>query len=48
VVIATGAFPGTPAVTAAIHHATGVRLDRIPATPERVWAALRARSVEGG
>jgi CO/xanthine dehydrogenase Mo-binding subunit len=37
-----------PAVTAAIHHATGVHLDRIPATPERVWAALRARSVEGG
>jgi CO/xanthine dehydrogenase Mo-binding subunit len=33
-----------PAVTAAIHHATGVRLGRIPATPERVWAALRARS----
>jgi hypothetical protein len=25
-----------------------VHLDRIPATPERVWAALRARSVEGG
>ena len=37
-----------PAVTAAIHHATGAHLDRIPATPERVWAALRARSVEGG
>jgi CO/xanthine dehydrogenase Mo-binding subunit len=31
-----------PAVTAAIHHATGARLDSIPATPERVWAALRA------
>ena len=30
-----------PAVTAAIHHATGVRLREIPATPERVWAALR-------
>jgi CO/xanthine dehydrogenase Mo-binding subunit len=36
-----------PAVTAAIHHATGARLDRIPATPERVWAALRARSAPG-
>jgi CO/xanthine dehydrogenase Mo-binding subunit len=36
-----------PAVTAAIHHATGVRLNRIPATPERVWAALRARSGQG-
>jgi CO/xanthine dehydrogenase Mo-binding subunit len=34
-----------PAVTAAIHHATGVRL---PATPERVWSALRARSAARG
>jgi CO/xanthine dehydrogenase Mo-binding subunit len=32
-----------PAVTAAIAHATGVRLDTIPATPERVFAALRQR-----
>ena len=30
-----------PAVTAAIHHAVGVRLREIPATPERVWAALQ-------
>jgi CO/xanthine dehydrogenase Mo-binding subunit len=37
-----------PAVTAAIHHATGVRLTRIPATPERVWEALRARSGQRG
>jgi CO/xanthine dehydrogenase Mo-binding subunit len=29
-----------PAVTAAIRHAVGVRLREIPATPERVWAAL--------
>lgn len=29
-----------PAVTAAIHHASGARLREIPATPERVWAAL--------
>jgi len=36
-----------PAVTAAIHHATGVRLREIPATPERVWAALR-RDEAGG
>jgi CO/xanthine dehydrogenase Mo-binding subunit len=36
-----------PAVTAAIHHATGVRLREIPATPERVWAALR-REPSGG
>ena len=32
-----------PAVTAAIHHATGARLFEIPATPERVWAALRRK-----
>jgi CO/xanthine dehydrogenase Mo-binding subunit len=32
-----------PAVTNAIHHAAGVRLNEIPATPERVWAALRAK-----
>jgi CO/xanthine dehydrogenase Mo-binding subunit len=31
-----------PAVTAAIQHATGVRLQSIPATPERVWARLQA------
>jgi CO/xanthine dehydrogenase Mo-binding subunit len=36
-----------PAVTAAIHHATGVRLDEIPATPERVWTALEARKRAG-
>ena len=30
-----------PAVTAAIQHATGARLSEIPATPERVWTALR-------
>lgn len=35
-----------PAVTSAIHHAAGVRLREIPATPERVWAALR-RSAGG-
>jgi len=36
-----------PAVTAAIHHATGVRLREIPATPERVWAALRRDEAAG-
>jgi xanthine dehydrogenase molybdenum-binding subunit len=30
-----------PAVTAAIHHAAGIRLFEIPATPERVFGALR-------
>jgi CO/xanthine dehydrogenase Mo-binding subunit len=33
-----------PAVTNAIHHAVGVRLHEIPATPERMWAALRAKA----
>jgi CO/xanthine dehydrogenase Mo-binding subunit len=30
-----------PAVIAAIHHATGCRIDEIPATPERVLRALQ-------
>jgi aldehyde oxidoreductase len=34
--------PTGPAILNAIHHATGVRLRRVPATPDRVWAALRA------
>jgi CO/xanthine dehydrogenase Mo-binding subunit len=42
----TPIIPVAPAVTAAIRHATGVRLDRIPATPERVWEALQARRGE--
>jgi CO/xanthine dehydrogenase Mo-binding subunit len=33
-----------PAVTNAIRHAVGVRLSEIPATPERVWTALRAKA----
>jgi len=36
-----------PAVTNAIAHATGVRLRQIPATPERVFSALRAREAPG-
>ena len=31
-----------PAILAAIHHATGARITHVPATPERVLAALRA------
>jgi len=30
-----------PAVVAAIHHATGVWVDEIPVTPERLLRALR-------
>jgi CO/xanthine dehydrogenase Mo-binding subunit len=31
-----------PAILGAVHHATGVRLTRVPATPDRVRAALIA------
>jgi hypothetical protein len=37
-----------PAVVAAIAHATGVRVDEIPVTPERLLAALRARATAAG
>jgi aldehyde oxidoreductase len=33
--------PTAPAIFNAIYDATGVRLRRAPATPDRVWAALR-------
>ena len=31
------------AVVSAIHQAAGVRLRELPATPERVWDAIRAQ-----
>ncbi len=34
-------IPTAPAIFNAIHHATGVRLRRAPATPDRVLAALK-------
>ena len=34
-----------PALADAVHHATGVRIRRLPLTPERVWRALRAAGV---
>ncbi|HEY5657027.1 MAG TPA: molybdopterin cofactor-binding domain-containing protein, partial [Myxococcota bacterium] len=42
-----------PAILNAIHHATGVRLAQVPATPDRLRAAIRAhrspaRSAQGG
>ncbi|HEX8939039.1 MAG TPA: xanthine dehydrogenase family protein molybdopterin-binding subunit [Candidatus Limnocylindrales bacterium] len=37
-----------PAVVAAIHDATGVWVDELPATPERVLAALEGARVEAG
>ena len=33
-----------PAVVNAIYDATGVRLHQIPATPERVWRALKEQA----
>jgi CO/xanthine dehydrogenase Mo-binding subunit len=39
-------IPTAPAILNAIHHATGARLTRTPATPERVLAAIRAARPE--
>jgi CO/xanthine dehydrogenase Mo-binding subunit len=36
-----------PAVTNAIFNATGVRINEIPATPERVWEAIQEKLKEG-
>jgi CO/xanthine dehydrogenase Mo-binding subunit len=33
--------PTAPAILGAIHHATGARITRVPATPDRVLAAIR-------
>ena len=38
-------IPTAPAILNAIHHATGVRITRVPATPDRVRAALKAAGV---
>jgi CO/xanthine dehydrogenase Mo-binding subunit/aerobic-type carbon monoxide dehydrogenase small subunit (CoxS/CutS family) len=35
-------IPTAPAILGAIHHATGVRIHHVPATPDRVRAALKA------
>jgi CO/xanthine dehydrogenase Mo-binding subunit len=39
-------LPTTPAVLNAIYHAIGVRIRELPATPERVLAAIRSASGE--
>lgn len=36
-------LPLAPAILAAIHDATGVWLDEIPVTPERLWRALQQK-----
>jgi CO/xanthine dehydrogenase Mo-binding subunit/aerobic-type carbon monoxide dehydrogenase small subunit (CoxS/CutS family) len=35
-------IPTAPAILAAIRHATGARITRVPATPDRLLAAIRA------
>jgi len=37
-------LPLAPAILAAIHDATGIWMDEIPVTPERMWKALRSRN----
>ena len=40
-------IPTAPAILNAIHHATGLRIRRVPATPDRIRAAwLAAKSQE--
>jgi CO/xanthine dehydrogenase Mo-binding subunit len=36
-----GVLSVAPAVTNAFARATGIRLKHLPATPERVWRALK-------
>src|SRR5262249_35078049 len=38
-------IPTAPAILSAIENATGVRITRAPATPDRVYAALKANGV---
>jgi aldehyde oxidoreductase len=40
-------IPTAPAILNAIHHATGVRIRRIPATPDRVRAEILAATAAG-
>jgi CO/xanthine dehydrogenase Mo-binding subunit len=37
-------IPTAPAILGAIRHATGARIDEVPATPDRVLAAIRSRA----
>jgi CO/xanthine dehydrogenase Mo-binding subunit len=37
-------IPTAPAILNAIHHATGIRLRRIPATPDRIREAILAHA----
>jgi aldehyde oxidoreductase len=39
-------IPTAPAILNAIHHATGVRMRRVPATPDRIREAILAKASE--
>jgi CO/xanthine dehydrogenase Mo-binding subunit len=39
--------PSLPAIANAIHDAVGVRMDRLPFTPDRVWKALQESRTTG-
>jgi CO/xanthine dehydrogenase Mo-binding subunit len=39
-------LPLAPAILAAIHNATGIWMDEIPVTPERMWRALHSKHKE--
>src|ERR1700681_4687064 len=41
-------IPTAPAILNAIHHATGIRMRRIPATPDRIREAILARTSGNG
>jgi CO/xanthine dehydrogenase Mo-binding subunit len=43
-----GLVPTAPAILAAIKSATGVSMHEIPATPDRVRAAILAQGTVGG
>ena len=40
-------LPLAPAILAAIHDATGIWMDEIPVTPERMWQALHSKNESG-
>jgi 4-hydroxybenzoyl-CoA reductase subunit alpha len=39
--------PSIPAIANAIYNAVGVRMDALPFSPPRVWAALQRKAMEG-
>ncbi len=41
-------IPTAPAILNALHDAIGIRLKRVPATPDRVRAAILAKATKGG